>query len=110
VLSRKQLALGLAGLHVADLVAARVLPGLGDEHFDHLGVPHWLRPLLPLIKGAAIVALVGTAPRTRSRSAVGAGLVSYYASAVTFHVLSGDSAADAAPAALFGALAATLVW
>ena len=36
-------------------------------------------------------------------------LVAYYSAAVTFHVESGDPPRDAAPAALFGALAATIV-
>jgi hypothetical protein len=109
VISRAQLTLGLAGLQLADLIVSQVSPAFGDEHLDHLGVPEWLRPLLPLVKGAAVVALLGTAKRPTTRSAVGAGLVGYYAAAVTFHALSNDGVAEAAPAAAFGALAAAIV-
>lgn len=109
MLTRRRLALGLAASQLADLVVSQASPAFGDEHLDHLGVPHWLRPLFPLIKGAAVVALVGTARRPTPRSAVGAGLVSYYAAAVTFHLLSNDGPAEVAPAATLGALAATIV-
>jgi len=106
---RGRVARVLASLHVADLVASQTLPQFGEEHLDHLGVPPWLRPALPIIKGAAVVALVATRGHPKPRSAVGAALVAYYSAAVSFHVLSDDGPAQAAPAAAFGVLAAALV-
>src|SRR5690349_17499206 len=50
-----------------------------------------------------------TSNRPRARSVTGAALVAYYSAATTLHVLSGDSRADSAPAAAFGAVAATIV-
>lgn len=107
--SRGRAAQVLATLQVVDLVASRTLPQFGEAHLDHLGVPPWLRPVLPITKLAAVVALVGTRRHPTPRAAVGASLVAYYAAAVTFHVLSGDRLADAVPAAAFGALAAAIV-
>ena len=107
--SRRRVAQVLAIMHVADLIAGQTLPQFGDDHLDHLGVPRWLRPALPTTKAAAVVALVVTRGHPRPRSVVGAALVSYYSAAVTFHVLSNDGAAQAAPAAAFGVLAAAIV-
>lgn len=106
--TRKQAALVLAALQSGDLIVTQVSARYGDAHLDHLGIPQWLRPVLPAIKLGAVVALIATANRRTLRSRVAAALVSYYSAAVTFHVLSGDSPADAAPAALCGALAASL--
>lgn len=102
-------ALVLAGLQAADLVATQISPNYGDEHLDHLGVPRSLRPLLPVIKTAAVVALVATSKRATLRSMVGAGLVAYYSAAATFHVRAGDPPAEATPAVTCALLAATLV-
>ena len=104
------LALALAAFQAADLVATQVSPRYGPAHLDHLGVPEWLRPVLPVVKAGAVVALVVAARRgRRHRAVVGAALVPYYAAATTFHVLSGDRPADVAPAATCAALAALLV-
>src|SRR3954454_9753262 len=104
--SRRRVEQVLAIMHVADLIASQTLPQFGDYHLDHLGVPRRLRPVLPMTKAAAVVALAVTREHPKPRSAVGAALVAYYAAAVTFHVLSDDGPAQAAPAAAFGALAA----
>lgn len=108
-MGRRGATLLLAAMQAADLVVSVVDPRLGDAHLDHLGVPRALRPALPAIKAAAVVALVAARDRPRLRSATGLALVAYYAAAVTFHVESGDPPAAAAPAAGFGAMAATLV-
>lgn len=89
----------LAALQAADLVATQVSPKYGDAHLDHLGVPTPLRPVLPIVKAAAVLAMITTANRRGLRSAVAAVLVPYYSAAVTFHVLSGDGISDIAPAA-----------
>lgn len=90
-------------------MVTQVSPKYGDEHLDHLGVPRSLRSPLPLVKASTIAALVVTAKHSRPRSIVGAGLVSYYSAAVTFHVRAGDPPSEAVPAAICALLAATLV-
>lgn len=84
MMTRSCRAKGLAVLQLADLVAATFLSQFGDAHLDHLGVPRWLRPLLPVTKTAAAVVLITTAERHVLRSIVGGALVAYYSSAVTF--------------------------
>ncbi len=106
---KRSLALLLAGLQAADLVVAQLSPRFGDAHLDHLGVPRSLRPALPAIKLAAVASLSLARNRPRARSVTAAGLVGYYAAAVTFHRLSGDPATHAAPAAALGLLAAAIV-
>jgi hypothetical protein len=99
----------LAAFQAADLVLTQFSPKYGDEHLDHLGVPARLRPLLPVINGAAVTALVAGAGRSTARSIVGASLVAYYSAAVSFHVRAGDPPSAVAPAAACALLAATLV-
>ena len=106
---RRRVSLVLAAMQTGDVIVTLVSPKYGDAHLDHLGVAQWLRPMLPMIKLAAVGSLVVTSNRPRARSVTGAVLVAYYSAATTFHVLSGDSRADSAPAAAFGAVAATIV-
>lgn len=101
--------MALAALQAVDLGWTVWSPAYGDEHLDHLGVPRALRSALPVIKGAAVVALCVTRRRPRARAAVGAALVGYYAAAVTFHRAAGDPLVTAAPAAALACLAASLV-
>ena len=110
VWSKRRFALRLAVMQVADLAVTQAFPDrFGDAHYDHLGVPPSLRPMLPVIKGAATVALLVGVRRPRLRSATGAGMVAYYAAAVTFHVRSNDPLTQTAPAALYGVVAAAIV-
>jgi hypothetical protein len=102
-------AIVLAVVQAADLAYTTLSPAYGDEHLDHLGVPSAVRPLLPVVKAGAVVALAATARRPRARSVVGGALVAYYAAAVRFHRSAGDSVATALPAAVLGCMAATLV-
>lgn len=104
-----QLAVVLAAMQAADLVVTSTSPKYGDHHLEQLGVPRWIRPWLPAIKTAAVVALVGTRNQRSLRRATGAALVAYYSAAATFHLRSGGTAADAAPAIAYGAVAVTLV-
>src|SRR4051794_9516751 len=106
---RQRVTLVLAALQTGDVIVTLVSSKYGEGHLDHLGVAPWLRPILPAIKLAAVVSLVVTSNRPRARSMTGAALVAYYSAAVTFHVLSRDSPADAVPAAAFGAVASTIV-
>src|SRR3954467_12357423 len=102
-------ALLLAGLQVGDLVVTQVSPRYGADHLDHLGVPRRLRPMLPMMKTAAVVALLVTSKRARHRYVVGASLVTYYSAAVAFHALAGDTPSEIAPAAGCAVIAASLV-
>ena len=99
----------LAAAQAGDLLATQVSPRYSDDHLDHLGVPGWLRPKLPVIKLGAVLALLATRKRERWRGTLGAALVAYYSAAVTFHVLSRDAPQDIAPAAVCGMLAAVII-
>jgi hypothetical protein len=110
VWSKRRFALRLAAMQVGDIVVTQAFPDrFGDAHYDHLGVPRRLRPALPVIKAATTVALLVGMRQPRVRSVTAAGLVAYYAAAVTFHVRSDDPWTDIAPAALYGAVAAAVV-
>ena len=106
---RAMVAMSLAALQAMDLVVTSTSPRYGDAHLNHLGVPKALRPVLPVAKASAVVALVASARRPRARSLVGLALVPYYAAAVTFHVRSGDDMRNTAPAAACAVMAAMLV-
>lgn len=105
----RRTAQALAVFQAADLLVTQVSDAYGSEHLDQLGVPEFLRPLLPLIKAGAVGALLAGASRPRLRSVVGGALVSYYSAAVSFHVRSGDSPTDVAPAACCALMAASLL-
>jgi hypothetical protein len=107
--ARSRRALLLAALQAGDLVATQLSPAYGTQHLDHLGVPAGLRPLLPVTKAAATLALTITAYRPSRRRLVGAALLSYYSAAATFHVLTGDRPRELAPAVACGVLAASLI-
>jgi hypothetical protein len=110
VWSKRRFALRLAALQVVDLVVTQALPDrYGDAHLAGLGVPLQLRRVLPAIKVATTAALLVGAWRPRVRAVTGAGLVAYYAAAVTFHVESNDPWTEVAPAALYGVVAAAVV-
>ena len=108
--SKRRFALRLAAMQVMDLAAVQLFPDrYGDAHLADLGVPADLRRVLPAIKVATTAALIVGVRRPRVRAVTGAGLVAYYAAAVTFHVRSNDPWAQTAPAALYGIVAAAVV-
>jgi hypothetical protein len=108
--SKRRSALRLAAMQVVDLAAVATMPSrYGDAHLADLGVPQQLRRVLPVIKVATTAALLVGTRRPRLRSVTGAGLVAYYAAAVTFHIESNDPWTDVAPAALYGVVAAAVV-
>jgi hypothetical protein len=103
----RQLVLGLAAAQVLDALGGELVPRRYVEaHLDHLGVPSELRPALGVIKVTASVGLVAGLKWPRLGAVTSAALVSYYAAAARFHLLAGDHAVIAAPAAAFGAGAA----
>ena len=107
--ARQNRALALAVLQAADLAATQLSPRYGEAHLDHLGVPRWLQPVLPVIKVAAVVALVASSRRTIPRSLAGGSLLAYYSAAVSFHLRSGDAPTTMAPAVGCALLAGSLV-
>jgi hypothetical protein len=110
VWSKRRFALRLAVMQVVDIAATRALPDrYGDAHLAALGVPAELRRVLPAIKVATTLPLLAGTRRPGLRSVTGAGLVAYYAAAVTFHVRSNDPWTETAPAALYGAVAACVI-
>jgi branched-subunit amino acid transport protein len=102
-------ALLLAALQAVDFVVTRYSPAYGDAHLDNLRIPKWLRPALPFIKVAAVVALVASSNSAPKQRAVGIGMVTYSASAATFHIAANDSTVNTAPAVACGLLAASIV-
>ncbi len=106
---RRERALLLAAFQLGDLGVSQLSPNYGSAHLDHLGVPIALRRALPLVKTAAVLALVVASNRRPALRVVAGALVAYYSAAVTFHVLADDKPSDVAPAAACGLVAATLV-
>jgi len=105
-----RLAVGLAVAQVLDALGGWAVPRrYVDAHLDHLGVPPAVRSALGPIKLAGSVGILAGLRWPALGVLTSAGLVSYYSAASTFHVLSGDHPALAAPAAGFGAAAAVLL-
>ena len=61
----------LAALQAGDLAATQLSPAYGTHHLDHLGVPGRLRPVLPVTKAVAVLALTLTANEPWERRVVG---------------------------------------
>lgn len=76
-----------------------------DAHFDRLGVPLRVRPLLPVIKVVSSAGLVLGLKWRRLGAVTSAATVAYYVAAVGFHARAGDHPFVALPAALFGGTA-----
>jgi len=103
----KQLAVGLAGLQLADAIGNAFVPRSSvTAHLDHLRVPNRVRPALPVIKVAGSAGLVLGIKSPRLGAVTAACLVGYYAAAVGFHVRAGDPNVASLPALAFGATAA----
>lgn len=101
----------LALLQLADAAANEIAPRrIVDKHLDHLRVPVPLRRALPVIKMLSSAGLILGARSPRIGALTSAALVAYYAAAVGYHRNAGDHPAVAAPAALFGATAATALF
>jgi hypothetical protein len=105
-----QLVLALAAGQLLDAIGNALWPRQRVlDHLDHLGVPRWLRPALPVIKVTGSAALVAGLRWPRFGATTALALVGYYAAAAEFHVLAGDHPMMAAPAAAFGAAAGAVV-
>jgi len=102
----ERLVVGLAAFQVLDALAGLIPRRFVTAHLDHLGVPNYLRPALPVIKLTTSAGLLLGLKMPRIGAATSAALVAYYAAAARFHLLSGDHPVLAVPAALCGAGAA----
>ena len=103
---RRQLAAGLAVFQVLDAIVNAIPSRYVEAHLDHLGVPHRLRPALPVIKVTSSAGLLIGLRIPRLGALTAAGLVAYYAAAARFHLLADDHPVLAAPAAICGGIAA----
>jgi hypothetical protein len=106
----RQLVLAVAGFQVLDAVGNAIPRQFVKRHLDHLGVPTYLRPLLPVIKLSSSAGLVIGLKLPRLGAVTSAALVAYYAAAARFHVLSGDHPVLAAPAAGMCGVAAVMLF
>jgi deazaflavin-dependent oxidoreductase (nitroreductase family) len=103
-----KLAVVLSVVQVADAAGNLVMPRSSyTAHLDHLDVPRWLQPVLPIMKVAGSAGLVLGFQSTRLEALTCAALAGYYGAAVGFHLAAGDHVVIAAPAAILAA--ATMV-
>jgi hypothetical protein len=104
----RRLAVALAALQLADAIGNGLVPRrYVSAHLDHLGVPHRLRPALPVIKVAGSAGLVVGIKVSRLGAVTAACLTGYYGAAVVFHMRADDHPVVWLPAIAFGATAAT---
>jgi DoxX-like family len=103
----RKLAFGVVVVQIADVLASAIPQMSTAARLDHLGLPHALRSILPTIKVSASLGLLVGLRWAPVGTMASAGLVAFYSSAVGFHRLAGDHAADAVPAATLG-IASTL--
>lgn len=102
----RTLAVGLAVVQIADTLASATPQMSTVARLDHLGFPHALLPLLPIIKVSTSVGLLVGLRWAPVGTVASAALVAFYSSAIGFHRLAGDHAAAALPAAAVGTLSA----
>lgn len=100
----------LAAFQVVDVVGNAIPRQFVKRHLDHLGVPEYLRPLLPVIKLSSSAGLLLGLRFPRLGAVTAASLVAYYTAAMRFHQLSGDHVVLAMPAAGFAGISAYLLF
>jgi hypothetical protein len=104
------MAVGFALLQLADVTGNMLVPaGRVTAHLDHLSVPRWLQPMLPVIKVISSAGLVLGLRWPRLGVLTSSCLTGYYAAATGFHVRAPEHPILAAPAAAFGVGAATVL-
>jgi hypothetical protein len=106
----RQLALAVAGFQVLDAIGNAIPRQFVKRHLDHLGVPEYLRPLLPVIKLSSSAGLLVGLKAPRLGALTSAALIAYYAAAARFHLLSGDHVVLAMPAAGMCGVAAVMLF
>lgn len=106
----RQLAVALAGFQVLDVIGNAIPRQFVKQHLDHLGVPEYLRPMLPVIKLSSSAGLLLGLKLPRLGVLTAASLVAYYTAAMRFHQLSGDHVVLAMPAAGLVGVAAVMLF
>ncbi|MCV6968435.1 DoxX family protein [Mycobacterium bohemicum] len=99
---------GLAAFHAADAVACAVQVAPIKKILDDLGVPEGVRPVLPVVKGAAAVGLLSVTWFPALARLTTAMLTLYFTLAVGAHIRARDKVVNALPAVVFLALCAAM--
>lgn len=99
---------GLAAFQAADAVACAVQVAPIKRILDDLGVPEGVRPVLPVVKGAAAVGLLSVTWFPALARLTTAMLTLYFTLAVGAHIRARDKAVNALPAVSFLALFAAM--
>lgn len=99
---------GLAAFHAADAVACAVQVAPIKKILDDLGVPEGVRPVLPVVKGAAAVGLLSVTWFPALARLTTAMLTLYFTLAVGAHIRARDKVVNALPAVAFLALCAAM--
>ncbi|MEE6179563.1 DoxX family protein [Mycobacterium sp. 050134] len=99
---------GLAAFHAVDAVACAVPLAPIKKTLDDVGLPENVRPVLPVVKGAAAIGLISVTWFPALARLTTAMLTLYFTLAVGAHVRAGDKPVKALPAASFLALFAAM--
>lgn len=98
----------LAAFHAGDAVACAVQVAPIKEILDRLGVPEDIRPVFPIVKGAAAVGLLSVTWFPALARLTTAMLTLYFILAVGAHIRVRDKVVNTLPAASFLALFAAM--
>ena len=105
-----KLVLRLATFQAGDAIACAIPLGFITRSLDAVGCPDAVRPLLPVIKGASAVGLLGGLKYKPLGAITATALVAYFGAAVGLHVRNRDSVWRTAPAAAVGLTSAAALF
>lgn len=108
VLSSPKTYAALAAFHAGDAVACAIKVAPITKVLDTVGVPENVRPVIPVVKGAAAVGLASVTRFPALARLTTAMLTLYFVLAVGAHVRVRDKVVNGLPAALFLALFAAM--
>jgi hypothetical protein len=108
VLSSPKTYAALAAFHAGDAVACAIQVPPITKVLDTVGVPENVRPVIPVVKGAAAVGLASVTRFPALARLTTAMLTLYFVLAVGAHVRVRDKVVNGLPAALFLALFAAM--
>jgi hypothetical protein len=92
---------GLAAFHAVDAVLCGIQVAPIKKTLDDVGVPDNIRPVLPVVKGAAAVGLLSVSRFPALARLTTAMLTLYFVLAVGAHVRVRDKVVNGLPAAVF---------
>jgi hypothetical protein len=108
VLTSPKTYVGLAAFHAVDAVGCAVQLAPIKKVLDDVGVPDEIRPVFPIVKGAAAVGLLSVTRFPVLARVTTAMLTLYFVLAVGAHVRVRDKVVNGLPAAVFLALFAAM--